>query len=97
LAQLKRIESLKKEKYTLNEIKERLVQWAHVSKDEQVTERLTQLQLHMKQLEKEAKELEPMLGKLKTKQSKALLQGLTAQSAACIEAILLLLGKGPLI
>jgi MerR family transcriptional regulator, copper efflux regulator len=97
LARLKRIEAMKKEKYTLEEIKESFEQWGKVSRDEQVTEKLTLLQLRMQQLEKDVKELQPMIGGLKPTQSKALFQNLTAQSAACIEALLFFLGKGPLI
>lgn len=96
VAQLKRIESMKKEKYTLEEIKESLDRWHKVSREEQVTEKLTALQLHLQQLEREVRELGPLLERLKPNQSKALYRNLTAQSAACIEALLVLLGKGPL-
>ncbi|PYI56454.1 MerR family transcriptional regulator [Paenibacillus flagellatus] len=95
LAQLKRIESLKKEKYTLEEIKESLDKWNKVSRDEVVTEKLTSLQLHLRQLEREVKELSPLLEDMKPKQAKYAFKTLATQSAACIEALLLLLGKGP--
>jgi MerR family transcriptional regulator, copper efflux regulator len=97
LARLKRIEAMKKEKFTLEEIKESFDQWGKVSRDEHVTEKLTLLQLRMQQLEKEVKELEPIIGGLRPTQSKALFRNLTAQSAACIEALLIFLNKGPLI
>lgn len=95
LARLKRIESMKKEKYTLEEIKASLNQWSRVSHDDMVTGKLTSLQLHLEQLVKEAKELEPILENLKPNQLKKLSKILTQPTAACIEALLFLLGKGP--
>lgn len=96
LARLKRIEAMKKEKYSLEEIKSALDQWSKVSQDEAVTEKLTSLQLHLKQLEREAKELRPLLDDMKPRQAKIAFRSLATQSAACIEALLLLMGKGPL-
>jgi DNA-binding transcriptional MerR regulator len=95
LIRLKRIESMKKEKYTLEEIKVSLEQWSRVSKDDIVTHKLTSLQLHLEQLVKEAKELEPIIEKLKPNQLKKLTKLLTQPTAACIEALLFLVGKGP--
>ncbi|GIP37991.1 MerR family transcriptional regulator [Paenibacillus sp. J31TS4] len=97
LVRLKRIETLKKEKYTLEEIKSNLELLNKVSHDEEVTEKLNGVQLHMQQLEKEIKELSPILEQMKPHQVKRAYKLLTPQSAACIEAILLLLGKGPLL
>lgn len=96
LTRLKRIESMKKEKYTLEEIKSAFEQWDKVSHDGQVTEKLSALQLHLHQLEKEVKELSPLFDHLKPNQIKQAFKLITPQSAACIEALLLLLGKGPL-
>ncbi|MDF2720658.1 MAG: MerR family transcriptional regulator [Paenibacillus sp.] len=96
LTRLKRIETMKKEKYTLEEIKTSINQWSKVSHDEAVTEKLTALQLHMRQLEREVKELSPLLAEMKPRQAKYAFNTLATQSAACIEALLLLLGKGPL-
>lgn len=87
---------MKKEKYTLEEIKESLDQWNKVSQDEVVTEKLTSLQMHLRQLEREVKELSPLLAEMKPRQAKYAFNTLATQSAACIEALLLLLGKGPL-
>ncbi|TMV47782.1 MerR family transcriptional regulator [Paenibacillus mesophilus] len=95
LARLKRIETMKKEKYTLDEIKASLDQWNKVSQDEVVAEKLTSLQLHLRQLEREVKELGPLLDEMKPRQAKYAFNTLATQSAACIEALLLLLGKGP--
>jgi MerR family transcriptional regulator, copper efflux regulator len=95
LARLKRIESMKKEKYTLEEIKLSLQLWSKVSPDEQVTDKLKSLQHHLEQLVKEAKELGPVIEQLKPNQMKKLYKILTQPTAACIEALLFLLGKGP--
>jgi MerR family copper efflux transcriptional regulator len=97
ILRLKRIEQLKKAKYTLEEIKAYMKQYEHSKTDVQVAEKLAELQLHMKQLEQEVKELQPIIENLKTKSSKPLLNNLTAQSAACIEALLLILSKGPML
>ncbi|MFC7751361.1 MerR family transcriptional regulator [Paenibacillus thermoaerophilus] len=96
IKRLKRIEEWKKEKHSLEEIKEKLDQLDKARTDEIVTDKLTSLQLHMKQLEREAKEIRPMLENLKPAQARSVLKLLTTQSAACIEALLILLGKGPL-
>jgi MerR family transcriptional regulator, copper efflux regulator len=97
LSRLKRIESLKKEKYSLEEIKNSFVQWEKVSHDGEVTDKLSALNLHLHQLEKEVKELSPLFDHLKPNQVKQAFKILTPQSAACIEALLILLGKGPLL
>lgn len=96
LKRLKRIEQLKRDKYTLEEIKLNIRQLDKVSQDELVTDKLTSLSLLLQQLEKEAKEIGPMLEKLKPSQLKNLNKMLTQPTAACIEALLLLIGKGPL-
>ncbi len=95
LTRLKRIESMKKEKYTLEEIKTNLQQWSKVTHDDEVTNKLTSLQLRMEQLAKEAKELGPIVEQLRPGQLKKLYKTLTQPTAACIEALLYLLGKGP--
>jgi len=95
LARLKRIESMKKDKYTLEEIKANLRQWSKISRDDTVTDKLTSLQLHIEALVKEAKEIGPLIQQLKPNQLKKLYKILTQPTAACIEALLYLLGKGP--
>jgi MerR family copper efflux transcriptional regulator len=94
LLRLKRIEIMKREKYTLEEIKSSLREWNRVSHNERVTDKLTSLQIHLEQLEKEVKELSPMIQQLKPNQMKKLLKILTPSTAACIEALLYLLGQG---
>ncbi|NRF90777.1 MerR family transcriptional regulator [Paenibacillus frigoriresistens] len=95
LTRLKRIESMKNEKYTLEEIKANLQQWSKVSPDDTVRDKLTSIQLHLEQLMKEAKELGPIIQQLKPKQMKKLSRILTQPTAACIEALIVLLGKNP--
>ncbi len=96
LQTLKRIEWLKEQKLTLEQIKERLSQLEKVSSNDAVTDRLTSLQLHMLELEREAKEIAPFLEQLKPNQAKNLVKSLSPQTAACIEALLLLLSKSTL-
>ncbi|OPA81521.1 transcriptional regulator [Paenibacillus selenitireducens] len=93
LIRLERINQMKQEKYTLEEIKQYLTEWSKVTHEEEVSQRLTALQMHMEQLEREVKELSPVIEQLKPRQAKNLFKNLTPQSAAVIEALLLLLGK----
>ncbi|MZQ85214.1 MerR family transcriptional regulator [Paenibacillus sp. 5J-6] len=95
LNRLKRIETMKNEKYTLEEIKANLQQWSKVSPDDTVRDKLTSIQLHLEQLMKEAKELGPIIQQLKPNQLKKLYRILTQPTAACIEALIVLLGKNP--
>jgi MerR family copper efflux transcriptional regulator len=97
LQKLKRIVWLKQQKLSLDEIKKQLSLIGKVTNEEAVTDKLTTLQLHMKQLEREAKEIAPILEQMKPKQARSLLKSLSPQTAACIEALLLLVGKGPLV
>lgn len=96
LARLKRIEMLKKEKYTLEEIKQSLDKWNKVKADEHVTEKMASLSMHLHQLEKEVKELKPILENLKPSQARNAFKLLSPQTAACVEALLLLLDRGQL-
>lgn len=96
LDELRRIEYLKQEKYTLEEIKSALDQLSHLKRDVELTEKLTSLQLHIRQLEREVKEISPVIDSLKPQQAKSAFHLLTPHTAACIEALLLLLGKGPI-
>jgi DNA-binding transcriptional MerR regulator len=96
LLRLKRIVQMKKDKYTLDEIKANINVWRKVSSEEQVSSKLTDLQLHLEQLQREVKELEPVLSQLKPQQAKQLFKRLVPQTAACVEALVLLLNKGGL-
>jgi len=93
LARIRRIEQLKAQKYTLEEIREQFTSMNRVVTDEAVSRKLTDLQSHLAQLEREVKELEPVLEQLKPQQAKRLFRALTPQTAACVEALLLLMGK----
>lgn len=93
LKRLHRIEYLKAQKLTLEEIRKQFSTLDRISADEFLTMKLTQLQTDLTRLEQEVKELEPVLDRLKPQQAKRLFQTLTPRTAACIEALLLLLGK----
>jgi len=96
LKRIRRIEHLKAQKLTLEEIREQFTALDRVSSDEQVSLKLAELQAHLKSLEQEVKELEPVLDQLKPQQAKRLFRAITPPTAACIEALLLLLGKSNL-
>ncbi|MFC5405701.1 MerR family transcriptional regulator [Cohnella soli] len=96
LSRIHRIEQLKAQKFTLEEIREQFASLNRVVPDEAVTRKLSELQSHLAQLEREVKELEPVFDQLKPQQAKRLFRTLTPQTAACIEALLLLLGKNNL-
>lgn len=96
LERLKRIEWLKQQKLSLEEIRELLSRIDRAAPNEAVNDRLAALALHLVQLEREAKEIAPMFDHMKPRQAHHLLKSLTPQTVACIEALLLLLGKVPL-
>lgn len=96
LKRIRRIEHLKAQKYTLEEIREQLDALDRVSPDEQLSLKLAELQRHLAQLEQEVKELEPVIEQLKPGQAKRLFRAITPQTAACMEALLLLMGKNNL-
>ncbi|ASR48144.1 transcriptional regulator [Paenibacillus kribbensis] len=91
LKRLERINQMKQEKYSLEEIKQTLIKWSSVAGEDHVTDKLTSLEMHMQRLEREVNELQPLLGQLKPVQARKLLTGLLPQSAACIEALKYLL------
>ena len=70
--------------------------WHKVSPEEQVSSKLTDLSLHLEQLQRYVKELEPVLNQLKPHQAKQVFKRLVPQTAACVEALALLLNKGGL-
>ncbi|MFS1511989.1 MerR family transcriptional regulator [Chengkuizengella sp. SCS-71B] len=96
LQRLKRIEMLKKDKYSLDEIKHTLDQLDKITEDTLIKEKLTSLQDHLKLVEKDVKELSPVIENLKPNQAQNIYKHLTPQTAACMEALLFLLNKGPL-
>jgi MerR family copper efflux transcriptional regulator len=94
---LARINQLKKEKYTLEEIKEKLDKWNMIIDESQVSNKLTHLELHMLQLEREVRELSPLIEQMKPSQARRMVTQLLPQGAACIEALKILLDHGPLL
>jgi MerR family copper efflux transcriptional regulator len=94
---LARINQLKKEKYTLEEIKEKLDKWNMIIDESQVSNKLTHLELHMLQLEREVRELSPLIEQMKPVQARRMVTQLLPQGAACIEALKILLDHGPLL
>lgn len=70
LMRLKRIEIMKKDKYTLEEIKASLLSWTKVSHNELVTDKLTSIQVHLQQLQREVQEIRPIIDKMKPAQMK---------------------------
>ncbi len=92
LKKLKRIEIMKKEKYTLEEIKSSFDQWNKVSEDGKVTEKLANLEIHLQQLEKDVQELQPIIEKMKPAQAKNTFKRLTPHTAALIEMVIILMG-----
>jgi DNA-binding transcriptional MerR regulator len=93
LSRIRRIEQLKAQKFSLEEIREQFTSMNRVVTDEAVSRKLSDLQTHLAMLEREVKELEPVLDQLKPQQAKRLFRAITPQTAACVEALLLLLGK----
>ncbi|MFC3747898.1 MerR family transcriptional regulator [Paenibacillus sp. GCM10012306] len=95
LAALERITQLKHDKYTLEEIKVMMSKWKTAAPEADVSDKLVELELHMQQLEREVKALEPMISGLKPGQANRAMSALLPQGLACIEAIRLLLTHGP--
>lgn len=92
---LARINQLKQEKYTLEEIKSMMSKWNAATPETDVSDKLVLLELQMQRLEREVKALEPMISGLKPVQAKRALAALIPQGVACMEAIRLLLTQGP--
>jgi len=97
LDKLKRINQLKQEKYSLDEIKVYFEQLKEIVTERELAKRLTDLQVHLHQVERDARELQPMLEQLKPNQLHSLLQRISPQSLACIEVLVALLGKQPML
>ena len=95
LVALERINQLKHEKYTLEEIKSMMHKWSEAAPEADVSDKLAELEMQMQRLEREVKALEPMISGLKPNQAKRALSALLPQGVACMEAIRLLLTQGP--
>ncbi|WP_138495543.1 MerR family transcriptional regulator [Paenibacillus pinistramenti] len=94
LNRLERIIQWKQEKYTLEEIRARLEELTDINED-QVSEKVSSLELHLQQLEREVKELEPLISQMKPGQAKKISTHIMPSSLACIEALRLLMNHGP--
>jgi MerR family copper efflux transcriptional regulator len=90
------LKSLKKDKYTLDEIKNILEQWDFISPKLEIKQKVSELEKQLTALQREVKELEPVLDQLKPKQAKHLYTRLLPQTAACMEALMLIMNKGSL-
>ncbi len=95
LVALERINQLKQEKYSLEEIRSMLEKWSPAAPDPAVSAKLAELEAHMQRVERDVRALEPFLSQLKPSQARRALAGLIPQGAACMEAIRLLLSQGP--
>lgn len=95
LIDLERINQLKQEKYTLEEIKSMMSKWHAATPETDVSDKLVELEIHMQRLEREVKALEPVINGLKPGQARRALATLLPQGVACMEAIRLLLMQGP--
>jgi len=94
LERIRRIEQLKAQKFTLEEIRRHFDSVDKITADEQVSRKLAELKTHLTQVERDVRELEPVLDRLKPGQLKKLFRTISPQTAACVEALLLLMGKG---
>lgn len=92
---LERITQWKQEKYSLEEIRSLISKWNAATTVADVSGKLAELEVHMQQLQRELKELEPALNQLKPNQAKRALAHLIPQGVACIEAIRILMTQGP--
>lgn len=72
-----------------------LNEWNQIVPEEQVSEKLSSLAEHLQQLEREVKELEPLISKMKPSQARKAFSKLTPQSLACIDALYLLVNQAP--
>lgn len=95
LIDLERINQLKQEKYTLEEIKSMMSKWREATPETDVSDKLVELELQMQRLEREVRALEPIISGLKPGQARRALSNLLPQGVACMEAIRLLLIQGP--
>jgi DNA-binding transcriptional MerR regulator len=87
---------MKHDKYSLDEIKRTLSDWDRVTSEEEVNQKLSDLQHQLAKLEREVKELEPVIEQLKPRQANRLYTRLLPQTAACIEALMLIMNKSNL-
>lgn len=97
LERLKLIEMFKKEKLSLEEIKERLdtLDSCNISAQD-ISKKIHEIQEQMKKLESEVLKLKPMLSELNEKQLKTLTKQISIQGTSLYHTIAILLGEVPL-
>lgn len=93
LERIHRIEKMKAQKLSLEEIRDKFSELNRISPDVELSRKLQELQSHLAMLERDVQELEPVLDRMKPQQAKRLFRAITPQTATVIEALLLLLGK----
>ncbi|MEW9668849.1 MerR family transcriptional regulator [Ammoniphilus sp. 3BR4] len=97
LERLKLIEMFKREKLSLEEIKERLDTLDHCDIPAQdVSQKIHEIQEQMRKLEKEVLKLKPLLSQLNEKQLKVLTKQISIQGTSLYHTIAILLGEVPL-
>jgi MerR family transcriptional regulator, copper efflux regulator len=96
IERLERIEYLKKNKNTLEEIKVMLDEWDNVKPNEQLQFKLAELEKQLLSIEQDVKQLEPVLESLKSNQATYFKTRVLPQTAACIEALMLIVNKSNL-
>jgi len=96
IKRLERIEYLKKNKNTLEEIKLLLDEWENASPTEQLQKKFADLEQQLVNIEQEVKQLEPVLESLKSNQAAYFKTRVLPQTAACIEALMLIINKSNL-
>lgn len=96
IERLERIEYLKKKKNTLEEIKTMLDEWDNSSPNEHLQLKLADLEKQLLLIEQDVKQLEPAIASLKSNQATYFKTRVLPQTAACIEALMLIVNKSNL-
>lgn len=96
IERLERIEYLKKNKNSLEEIKIMLDEWDKSVPNEQLHLKLAELEKQLVNIEQEVKQLEPVLDSLKSNQAAYFKTRVLPQTAACVEALMLIMNKSSL-
>lgn len=98
LERLKLIECWKRQKLTLEEIKERIGQWqtsADNPKAAEVVQHVQELQDDMRRLEEQVQELTLRLKTMDEKQARLIARQLSLQGSSLLHTLMLLLGDAP--
>ncbi len=98
LERLKLIECWKRQKLTLEEIKERIGQWQLGAGDHtavEVVQHVQELQDDMRRLEEQVQELTLRLKTMDEKQARLIARQLSLQGSSLLHTLMLLLGDAP--